>query len=128
MKRAVVLPLAVLAIGLVTPANSSVNASIADKRACDTINLGGVRVFYKHDMRCGTAKHYARRLYKTDGRDEPRNFTCASGSNFNSGGACEHDFKDKYFGWHPIDKRKGDPLVTRRLALFSRMPTSTRQL
>lgn len=74
-----------------------------DKRSCNSINLGEPRVFYKHNMRCSTAKHYARRLFTTDGGDWPRNFTCESGSNFNEGGSCRHDSKDKYFGWHPAD-------------------------
>lgn len=78
----------------------------SQKRGCDMIKLGEPRVFYKHNMRCKKAKHYARRLYKTDGRDEPRRFTCQSGSNFNEGGACHHDSENKYFGWHPADKRK----------------------
>jgi hypothetical protein len=78
----------------------------SSKRACNSINLGGPRVFFKQNMKCEKAKHYARRLYKTDGRDEPRNFNCQSGSNFNQGGGCRHDFKNKLFGWHPVDKRK----------------------
>ncbi len=65
-----------------------------------------MRIFYKNNMRCEKAKHYARRLYKTNGNDEPRKFTCSSGSNFNQGAACNHDFKNKNFGWHPVDKRK----------------------
>lgn len=73
------------------------------KRACNTINLGGPKVFAKVNMRCETAKRYAKRLYKSDGEDEPRNFTCSSGSNFNEGASCSHETKDKFFGWHPAD-------------------------
>ncbi len=77
---------------------------IDSKGACSSINLGGPKVFYKQKMRCANAKHYARRLYKTDGRDEPRNFSCQSGSNFNQGAGCQHDFKNnRFFGWFPAD-------------------------
>jgi hypothetical protein len=74
------------------------------KRSCNEINLGGPRVFYKQNMRCSTAEHYARRLYKTNGRDEPRNFDCQG--TISSGAYCEHDFKNKRFGWHPFDKHR----------------------
>ena len=92
--------LAIVAIAATAPAG----ASTAKPSGCDSINLGEPRVFYKSHMRCKKAKHYARRLYKTDGDDRPRKFTCESGSNFNEGGSCRHDFKPKkYFGWHPAD-------------------------
>ncbi len=90
-----------LALGLATGASSQPAGD--QKRACNSIRLGEVRVFYKHGMKCSPAKDRARRVYRSNGENPPRNFTCESGSNFNEGGACEHDFKDKYFGWHPAD-------------------------
>jgi hypothetical protein len=104
----VVVGIAALCACLVPTAAASNGAS--NKRACNSINLGGPRVFFKHNMRCERAKHYARRLYKTDGRDEPRRFNCHSGSNFNQGASCQHKSKNKGFGWHPADKRKVDLL------------------
>ena len=89
---------------LAAPVLANGEQAPATKAGCSTINLGGVRIFYKNNMRCEKAKHYARRLYKTNGNDEPRKFTCSSGSNFNQGAACNHDFKNKNFGWHPVDK------------------------
>ncbi|MCD6015849.1 MAG: hypothetical protein K0R88_1933 [Solirubrobacterales bacterium] len=103
--------LAIVAVGFVATSALATLAADApegssDKRGCGSINLGEPRIFYKHNMRCHKAKHYARRLYKTDGRDQPRRFTCTSNSHFNQGAACRHDFKNKNFGWHPADKRK----------------------
>ena len=95
-----------LAFGALSGASSTVGSDAGSKSACNSIKLGETRVFYKQNMRCSKAKHHARRLYKTDGRDEPKNFTCESGSNFNEGGGCSHDFKNKFFGWHPLDKRR----------------------
>ena len=97
-----VLALAVVAAAIVIAAPATASDEPA-KRGCSTINLGGPKVFTKHNMRCARAKHHARRLYKTGGRDKPRNFSCSSGSNFRDGGFCEHKSKDKYFGWHPAD-------------------------
>ena len=77
--------------------------SYGGKRGCSTINLGGPKVFTKHNMRCEKAKRKAERVYRTRGDNEPRNFSCSSGSNFEEGGFCQHDSKDKYFGWHPAD-------------------------
>ena len=71
------------------------------KRSCNQINLGGPRVFYKRNMRCETAKDYARRVYRTDGRYEPRNFDCEG--TISHGAQCRHEFKNKVFGWHPFD-------------------------
>ncbi len=82
---------------------SGADAPGSEKRGCDMIKLGEPRIFYKHNMRCSKAKDYARRVYRSDGRDEPRRFTCESGSNFDEGGSCHHDTKNKYFGWHPAD-------------------------
>ena len=73
-------------------------------QACNTIKFGGVaRIFYKNNMSCDRAKRYARHVRRSRGRWEPRRFSCDSGSNFRSGGFCDHDFKNKYFGWHPAD-------------------------
>ncbi len=79
------------------------SASSDGKRGCTSINLGGPKVFSKENMRCKTAKHYARRVYRTNGEWEPRNFDCSSGSNFDEGGSCTHDSKPKYFFWHVAD-------------------------
>jgi hypothetical protein len=78
-------------------------ADPAPKGGCNSINLGGPKVFSKDNMSCKRAKRYARRVYKTDGRFEPRNFSCTSGSNFNDGGSCAHKSKPKYFFWHTAD-------------------------
>jgi hypothetical protein len=86
-----------------SPGASGADAPASDKAGCDSIKLGGPRIFYKHNMRCQKAKKYARRVYESGGRDEPRRFSCESGSNFDEGGSCHHDSKDKYFGWHPAD-------------------------
>jgi hypothetical protein len=104
-RLAIVAASVVTTLALAAPAADASEGS-STKRACNSINLGEPRVFYKHNMRCHKAKHYARRLYKTDGRDEPKKFACESGSNFNQGARCQHDFKNKLFGWHPFDKRK----------------------
>jgi hypothetical protein len=97
----VVLAAVMLPAGLA--AHSGADAPAAQKSGCDTIKLGEPRIFYKHNMRCSKAKSYARRVYRSDGRDEPRRFTCESGSNFDEGGSCRHETKNKYFGWHPAD-------------------------
>ena len=73
------------------------------RSSCNSIKLGEPRVFYKHNMPCKKAKRLARRLYKTDGREEPKNFECTSGSRFREGAACIHVSKPKNFGWHPAD-------------------------
>jgi hypothetical protein len=92
-----------LAVGVAAAPGAASRADDATKRACTTINLGGPKVFTKHNMRCKKAKRYARRLYKTRGDDKPPNFRCSSGSNFRDGGFCKHKTKDKNFGWHPAD-------------------------
>lgn len=99
-----------LAVVVASASATAGNDTNTDKRACNTINLGGPKVFSKENMRCATAKHHARRVYKTNGQDEPPNFSCSSGSNFNSGAFCQHHFKNKYFAWHPADKAKGSTL------------------
>lgn len=106
MNLAAVWVLFALAVGVAAAPAGGSGADAGAKRACTTINLGGPKVFTKHNMRCHKAKHYARRLFKTNGNDEPPSFSCSSGSNFNDGGFCEHDSKNKHFGWHPADKRK----------------------
>jgi hypothetical protein len=103
MKLAAVCALLALAFGVAALPAAGSGADDATKRACTTINLGGPKVFTKHNMRCTKAKHYARRLYKTRGDDKPPNFRCSSGSNFRDGGFCEHKTKDKNFAWHPAD-------------------------
>jgi hypothetical protein len=109
MKKPIVL-LALGALTLVAAPGTTGSQDPPTKRACNTINLGGPKVFYKHKMRCHKAKHYARRLYKTNGRDEPRTFDCYSGSHFNNDAYCRHRRGAKYFGWHPADKRRADTL------------------
>lgn len=105
---AVVLALTVVAPGNSAPGEQDGAAPAAERRGpCQTINLGGVKIFYKSRMSCEKAKHYARRLYKTGGRDEPRNFTCESGTNYETGANCYHDHVGaRRFGWFPGDKRK----------------------
>ena len=102
MRKWVVLAVAsamvVLSFAIASPAVPN-----AGKRGCATINLGGPKIFTKHNMRCEKAKRKAERVYRTRGDHEPRNFSCTSGSNFEDGGFCQHDSKDKYFGWHPAD-------------------------
>ena len=105
MKRLATLIAVLVTAGAVAAEAAGTSETGGAKRACNSINLGGPRVFYKHNMRCHRAKHYVRRLYKTDGRDEPRKFNCTSGSHFNKGADCRHKTKNKYFGWHPADKR-----------------------
>lgn len=73
------------------------------RSSCNSIKLGEPRIFYKENMACGRAKRYARTLYRSGGKNEPRNFSCESGSNFDEGGGCRHDFRNEYFGWHPAD-------------------------
>ena len=108
MKLAAGVTLAVSTLALVAAPGTTGSQDPATKRACNTINLGGPKVFYKHKMRCHEAKDYARRLYKTNGRDEPRKFACYSGSHFNNDAYCRREAK--YFGWHPAGKRKSDTL------------------
>lgn len=91
------------AVLLIAPASLASNGEPVSKRGCSTINLGGPRVFTKHNMKCDKAQQKARRVYESRGAHEPRNFSCSSGSNFQEGGFCQHDSKDKYFGWHPGD-------------------------
>ncbi len=102
--RRMVLGIAVIAVLSLAaiPAASGESADSA-KRGCGSINLGGPRVFAKHNMRCSQAKSYARDVYASRGEDEPRRFNCSSGSGFTEGGQCEHVSKDKYFAWHPGD-------------------------
>lgn len=102
-RSALVFALGALCLAAAVPAAPAVTSKA--KRSCDTIRLGKVRVFYKHNMRCAKAKRLARRLYRSEGRNRPRKFVCQSGSNFNSGGSCRHRSKNRYFGWHPFDKR-----------------------
>jgi hypothetical protein len=99
MKRLATLIAVLVAAGVVATPAAGRSATGDAKRSCNSINLGQPRVFYKQNLRCAKAKQYARRLYKTQGRDEPRNFTCQSGSNFKASAACRHDFKNKRFGW-----------------------------
>ncbi len=107
MSRLLIRGIAIAAIAALSVASpvavASPESSDAGKRSCNTINLGGPRVFTKHNMRCEKAKQKATRVYKTNGAHEPRNFSCTSGSNFEEGGFCEHVSEDKYFGWHPGD-------------------------
>jgi hypothetical protein len=69
----VILAAVMLAAGQAGTSRADSTGSSA-QRGCDTIKLG-----------------------------EPRRFTCQSGSNFNQGGSCHDDTKNKYFGWHPAD-------------------------
>jgi hypothetical protein len=94
--------LAMLAGAIWAPAAQTA-APDAREKACNTINLGGPRVFFKENMRCSKAKDLARRVYKSEGDREPRNFDCESGSDFRQGGFCQHVSKPKSFGWHPAD-------------------------
>ena len=79
------------------------SAGALAKRGCGSIDLGGPKVFAKHNMRCSQAKSYAKDVYASRGEDEPRRFNCSSGSGFEEGGFCEHVSKEKYFSWHPGD-------------------------
>lgn len=102
MKRTAVM--ALVGLGLLIGLAPGGTAGAADaKRACDSINLGGTKIFYKQNMRCSAAMRKARKVYESRGDNEPRKFNCESGSGFEEGGACQHVSKDKYFGWHPID-------------------------
>jgi hypothetical protein len=95
-----------LALGLTFGLTASGAEGMAGgKRACSSINLGGPKIFFKHNMNCKAAKKKARQVYASRGENEPRKFNCQSGSNFEDGGSCQHVSKDKYFGWHPADKR-----------------------
>jgi hypothetical protein len=102
MKRVATLIAVLVAVGAVETRAAGSSVTVDAKRSCTSINLGQPRVFYKRNLRCAKAKHFARRLYRTDGRDEPRNFTCQSGTNFNASAACQHDFKNKRFGWTTV--------------------------
>jgi hypothetical protein len=112
MKCVATLIAVLVAAGAVETAAAGRSVTVEAKRSCNSINLGQPRAFYKKNLRCATAKQYARRLYKTDGRDEPRNFTCQSGTNFNASAACRHDFKNKRFGWTTV-ARLSPELTTR---------------
>lgn len=102
MKRATVACVAV--IGMIAIGGpGSAGGTVEGKRGCGSINLGGPKIFYKHNMTCKSAKQKARRVYETRGADEPRKFNCTSGSGFEDGGDCRHKSKDKAFGWHPAD-------------------------
>lgn len=48
------------------------------------------KVFYKSRMDCRVAKTYARRLYRTDGKNRPDGFKCESGSGWETSGNCRH--------------------------------------
>lgn len=77
----------------------------ASAGGCDTVRYGGDNyVLFKNNVKCENARHWVKRLHKTRGDDEPRNFDCASGSNFRDGGQCDHNNREnKFFGWHPGD-------------------------
>ena len=100
MKWAAILAMSLL---LAVPTSAVSGPERDSKLGCDVINLGGPKIFSKHNMRCAKAQRKARRVYESRGAHEPRNFSCSSGSNFRDGGFCQHDSKDKYFGWHPAD-------------------------
>ena len=59
---------------------------------CDTIqSRGGYDlVFYKQNMKCSTAKRYAKRLMR-DGSYDPRGFDCRRSSP--NSGSCRHSRK-----------------------------------
>ena len=95
--------LAVATLLVAAPGLAASESSAPSKRSCSSINLGGPRVFTKHNMRCSKAKQKARRVYESGGAHQPRNFSCTSGSHFQDGAFCEHVSEDKYFGWHPGD-------------------------
>jgi hypothetical protein len=97
----------VVALGLTIGVGAAgADGTAGGKRACNSINLGGPKIFFKHNMNCKSAKKKARQVYASRGEDEPRRFNCESGSGFEDGGSCRHVSKNKYFGWHPADKRK----------------------
>ena len=105
MKCRAVAGLVMLAAVMLAGAGGAAGTT-GSKRACNSIDLGGPRIFYKHNMRCSAAKQKARKVYSSRGDNEPRRFNCQSGSGFEEGGACQHVSKDKYFGWHPADKQR----------------------
>jgi hypothetical protein len=96
-----------LALGLtIVLSAGGAQGSAGGKRGCDSINLGGPKIFFKQNMNCKSAKKKARQVYRSRGQNEPRKFDCESASNFEEGGSCQHVSKNKAFGWHPADKRK----------------------
>lgn len=69
---------------------------------CDSIRLNGRSyVFYRYRVSCDKAKRLAKRVYRS--REDPPGWTCESGSNFRSGGGCQSDSANRFFGWHPYD-------------------------
>ena len=103
MRRMVLGIAMIAALTLAATGPASGDTGDSAKRGCGSINLGGPKVFTKHNMHCSKAKAYAKDVYASRGEDEPRRFNCSSGSGFDEGGYCEHVSKDKYFAWHPGD-------------------------
>jgi hypothetical protein len=70
------------------------------KRKCDTLRTswGQDLVFYRHKMKCGRAKRYARKLIKK-GSFDPPNFKCKRHSP--TSGGCSHRRKNKFFIFYP---------------------------
>jgi hypothetical protein len=102
MKRSALAVLAATGL-LIAAAPGGATGAGSSEKSCTTINLGGKKIFYKHDMNCKSAKKKARQVYSSGGSNEPKHFDCSSGSNFVDGGDCQHASKNKYFGWHPAD-------------------------
>ena len=100
MKRLTTITCALaLAGGIAAAPAMGGSEGVAYERGCSSIKLGGPKIFYKTHLPCDKAKRWARKVYRTGGAFEPRNFNCTSGSNFVDGANCQHTFRNKNFGW-----------------------------
>lgn len=88
--------LVVLVLCAATPATASAS--------CDTIqSRGGYDlVFFKLHMKCGTAKHYAKKLMR-DGSYDPRGFDCKR-QNPDNGGCTSTRRANKFFIFYTPDR------------------------
>jgi hypothetical protein len=92
--------IAAVPAGQATAASAGPEATAA---ACNSVRYDGRSyVLYRQGaVRCKFARKWVRRLHRSEGRNEPRGWTCSSGSNFRTGGGCTKG--RKAFGWHPGD-------------------------
>ncbi len=76
MKRSALAVLAATGL-LIAAAPGGATGAGSSEKSCTTINLGGTKIFYKHDMNCKSAKKKARQVYSSGGSNEPKHFDCS---------------------------------------------------